>query len=633
MDRKGLIIIIVTVGIAIAWQMLYVKPKYDEEVKRYKEAREKYDAEQKRIAEAAPAKAASTPNAAPAAPAPAPVPAPEAAPIQEKTATISTEAVDYVFTNVGGGITRIVLKDHLVDKKQGTKVVLNEFGDIAIGALSHLPGDELFIRREWQMTPDPANRAVTFNWKDEQRNIAITKRFTLPQPPEPANPRREKLRTEYLFNLDVTFTNVGTAPMMVAQPFGQPVRDDDAARLFVHFGGAAPVNEGEVALYQGFDYHRDGDNHFQPATWFDGGGMLWWKRPPSSVFKASTDLIRWGAVTNQYFTTVLTAEPEKKEDKEVRTALGTQMWARRKLVSPEQWQKVTDWRPQGNALNGKNPIYQVEGALGVPDFVVTPQQEVKRSFQIYAGPRELRRLRLLDHDESEVLAYDTFLGIPTGPFSRLLLNSMNGLYYYVTKNYALAIVVLTILVKAILWPLQSKANKSMKKMAELQPQIKALQDKYKQDPVKFQQEMGKVWKKAGVNPLSGCWPIMIQIPIFIGFYNMLGKAVELRHHGFLWVQDLSAPDTVAHLFGLIPINPLPLLMAVTMFLQMKMAPQGGDPMQRRIFMFMPLIFILLCYNFASALALYWTVQNIISIVQLMINRSNQPVLAHAAPAK
>jgi YidC/Oxa1 family membrane protein insertase len=209
---------------------------------------------------------------------------------------------------------------------------------------------------------------------------------------------------------------------------------------------------------------------------------------------------------------------------------------------------------------------------------------------------------------------------------------MNGIYFYITGNYALAIVLLTILVKAILWPLQSKANKNMKKMAELQPQMKTLQEKHKDDPVKFQQEMGKMWKKAGVNPLSGCWPIFIQIPIFIGFYNMLGKAVELRHHGFLWVQDLASPDTVAHLVG-IPINPLPLLMAGTMFLQMKMAPQGGDPMQRKIFMFMPLIFVVLCYNFASALALYWTVQNIISIVQLVINRSNQPVLAHPAPAK
>ena len=165
----------------------------------------------------------------------------------------------------------------------------------------------------------------------------------------------------------------------------------------------------------------------------------------------------------------------------------------------------------------------------------------------------------------------------------------------------------------------------MKKMAVVQPELKLLQEKYKSDPPRFQKEMGLLWKKHGVNPLSGCWPVFIQIPIFMGFYNMLGKAVELRDHGFLWVHDLASPDTVAHIFGL-PINPLPLLMAGTMFLQMSLAPKTGDPAQRKMFMFMPLIFIFMCYNFASALALYWSVQNIISIVQLLLNRNktNEP---------
>jgi YidC/Oxa1 family membrane protein insertase len=167
----------------------------------------------------------------------------------------------------------------------------------------------------------------------------------------------------------------------------------------------------------------------------------------------------------------------------------------------------------------------------------------------------------------------------------------------------------------------------MKKMSALQPEMKRLQDKYKEEPVKFQQEMGKVWKKAGVNPLSGCWPIFIQVPIFIGFYNMLGKAVELRHHGFWWVKDLSQPDTIGHFLGIawMPINPLPLLMAVTMVLQMKLSPQSGDAAQRRMFMLMPLIFIFMCYSFASALALYWTIQNLISIVQLQINKRQSAV--------
>jgi YidC/Oxa1 family membrane protein insertase len=305
--------------------------------------------------------------------------------------------------------------------------------------------------------------------------------------------------------------------------------------------------------------------------------------------------------------------------------LGIAVWARRAVVSAD------DWRAAGHGSAGSQPLHKVDGAVRLRDFALDKGQSVTRHLRIYAGPREYRRLRLLEFKEKDVLDYGTFLGIPTGPFSRLLLNSMNGLYSF-TKSYALAIVLLTIIVKALFWPLQSRANKNMKKMAAVQPEMKRLQEKYKEEPVKFQQEMGKLWKKAGVNPLSSCWPIFIQIPIFIGFYNMLGKAVELRHHGFWWVKDLSQPDTVATLLG-VPINPLPLVMALTMFAQMLVTPQTGDKTQQRIFMFMPLIFIVLCYNFASALALYWTVQNLISIVQLMINRSWNPVPQPVLAAK
>jgi YidC/Oxa1 family membrane protein insertase len=137
------------------------------------------------------------------------------------------------------------------------------------------------------------------------------------------------------------------------------------------------------------------------------------------------------------------------------------------------------------------------------------------------------------------------------------------------------------------------------------------------------QELMKLYKDYGVNPFSGCLPMLIQIPIFFGFYSMLGTAIELRNSSFLWVSDLSQPDTVAHVLGF-PINILPLLMAATMFWQMAITPNTGDAVQRRIFMFMPLIFILFAYNFASALSLYWTTQNLISILQLYLTR-NKPL--------
>ncbi len=621
MDRKGFLTILVTLGLAFSWHFFYAKPKQEKAYKEYKLAKAKWDAEhpegEKATApETKPAEAAAAIPAAPPTLTLTP-------PANEEKTTMASQpgTVDYVFTNIGGGISRVILKDHFEDKAKTppTLIVLNEFGTIPIGALAEQPGEESLINLPWTMRADAAQGTVTFERTDATRQVLVSKKFTVPRKPDPKEPRRDKLREEFLLDLDVTYKNVGSTPMMVP-------------KYFLHTGSAAPINTREIRLYQGFDYWSDGANNFKNVDSFSAGGMLMWSHPERPIFREDRDLVRWAGVTNQYFSVLVTAlggEDKSKDDQ--RAQLGGAVWAKRTPIFTDDWRKPTEWRPTGHEYTGNVAIQRVDGAVSIPDFALTPGQSLTRNFHIYAGPREYRRLRLLDHHESDVLDYGSFLGLPTGPFSKLLLNSMNGLYNIV-GSYPLAIILLTIIVKALLWPLQGKANRNMKKMSALQPQIKELQEKYKAEPARFQQEMSKVWKKAGVNPLSGCWPIFIQIPIFIGFYNMLGKAVELRHHGFLWVHDLAAPDTVAHIAGF-AINPLPLIMAASMFAQMKLGPQGGDPAQKKMFMFMPLIFIFMCYNFASALALYWTVQNIISIVQLLANRNKNEVTLTPIVAK
>jgi YidC/Oxa1 family membrane protein insertase len=175
----------------------------------------------------------------------------------------------------------------------------------------------------------------------------------------------------------------------------------------------------------------------------------------------------------------------------------------------------------------------------------------------------------------------------------------------------------------VLWPVQNKATKEMRKMAALSPKMTEMREKHKDNPQKLNEETMKLYKEYGVNPFSGCLPMLIQIPIFFGFYAMLGTAIELRNSSFFWVVDLSQPDTITHLLGF-PINILPLLMAGTMVWQMIITPKTGDAMQQRIFYFMPIIFLVFCYNYASGLALYWTTQNLFSIVQLYFTR-NQPL--------
>lgn len=209
-----------------------------------------------------------------------------------------------------------------------------------------------------------------------------------------------------------------------------------------------------------------------------------------------------------------------------------------------------------------------------------------------------------------------------GFVSKFLLWAMTSLRNLL-GNYAAAIIVLTLLIKSALWPVQNKATNEMRKMSALSPKMTEMREKYKDDPTKMNEEVMKLYREYGVNPFSGCLPMLIQIPIFFGFYAMLGTAIELRNSHFLWVSDLSQPDTVGHILGF-PINVLPIVMAGSMIWQMAITPKSGDAMQQRIFYFMPVIFLVFCYNYASGLALYWTTQNIFSIVQLYLTR-NRPL--------
>lgn len=213
-----------------------------------------------------------------------------------------------------------------------------------------------------------------------------------------------------------------------------------------------------------------------------------------------------------------------------------------------------------------------------------------------------------------------------------LLNSYHNILNHVAKNWSwgLAIILLTVTVRVVIWPLHAKSTRTMRRMSKLQPEMAKIKEKYADDPNKINTETMGLYRKYGINPLGGCLPMFIQIPIFFGFYRMLQYAVELRGQGFLWVHDLSQPDTLTHLSflgNILPLNILPIVMAITSFLQIRMTPKTGDAAQQKIVMFMPFMFFFFCYNFASALALYWTTQNIFSICQTwLMNKVPEPEL-------
>jgi YidC/Oxa1 family membrane protein insertase len=183
-------------------------------------------------------------------------------------------------------------------------------------------------------------------------------------------------------------------------------------------------------------------------------------------------------------------------------------------------------------------------------------------------------------------------------------------------SYGIAIILLTIIVRVVFWPVTQKANNSMRKMQKVGPMVKELKEKYKDNPQLMNQKMMELYRQEKVNPLGGCLPMLLQFPVFIALYSTLEAAVELRNVPFLWAKDLSQPDAIGPEIWGFSLHPLILISTGLMVLQMKLTPQAGDPLQRKLMMFMPLIMLIFFYNFPSGLALYWTVNNILSILQM-----------------
>jgi len=238
-------------------------------------------------------------------------------------------------------------------------------------------------------------------------------------------------------------------------------------------------------------------------------------------------------------------------------------------------------------------------------------------YLLFFGPKSMEVLNSSGHDLGKALNFGWFTVL-----AKPCVWLMNRLYS-VIPNYGIAIIILTVLIKIVLWPLGSKSYKSMSEMKKIQPLMKEIREKYKNDKKKMNEEVMSLYRTYKINPLGGCLPMVVQLPVFFALYRMLYQAIELRHAPFfLWIDDLSAPDRLFHFNFSIPfmeppygIPVLTIIMGATMLLQQKMSPPMGDPTQAKMMMFMPLIFTVIFINFSSGLVLYWLVNNILSISQ------------------
>ena len=256
---------------------------------------------------------------------------------------------------------------------------------------------------------------------------------------------------------------------------------------------------------------------------------------------------------------------------------------------------------------GQTPVVRLE----------VPVEDGRAAFAIFAGPKDRNVLAQAGRDLDRALDFGWFwfIAIP-------LLSALRQLHT-VTGNYGVAIIVLTALVKGATTPLTQSTFRNMREMQKIQPQMVKLRERYKDDQVTLQKEMMELYRRHRVNPLSGCLPMLLQLPIFVGLYNALSHAIELRHAPFaLWIDDLSAPDRLT-IAGVPPNWPLigagvpvlTLVMGGSMFIQQWLTPQQGDPAQQRMMMFMPLVFTFMFINFPAGLVLYWLVNNLLTIGQ------------------
>jgi YidC/Oxa1 family membrane protein insertase len=253
------------------------------------------------------------------------------------------------------------------------------------------------------------------------------------------------------------------------------------------------------------------------------------------------------------------------------------------LVPSTQVEEVKAWTDKNS------PVIAFRGKPGV------------NKFKMYAGPKEHDRLAKLDNGLEYIIDYG-FFSVIARPLFWIL-----KFFYKFIGNYGWAIILLTIVVRIPFIPLVSKGQRSMKKLQQIQPKMNEIKEKYKKDPKRMQQEMMELYKKYKVNPMGGCLPMVLQIPVFFALYKVLLVSIELRNAPFmLWITDLSSKD---------PYYILPIVMGVTMVAQQKMTPSSMDPKQAKIMMFMPVVFTFMFLNFASGLVLYWLVNNLLSIIQ------------------
>ena len=501
----------------------------------------------------------------------------------EQIEMLVTDDVQYTFTSHGGGVKLVELKKypHSAGSKNGGDTnkyaMLNTKAPVPMMALlggTSIEGDGVYkLSKEGNTIK--AEKPLT-------NGLYIVKEFT------PGS--------NYVMHAKVRIENRSGALLRL------PAQT-------VIFGTATPQTAHEAEQMMGFIYYDGDKDRHMDGSWFANRFMGCFPGTPRTEFTIADKKIVWGAVNNQFFT--ITAVPKEAAPQFVSRRVD--------LPAPTEAEKAQDNR----AL--PHPVGFQSGFV-YPESMLNPNGVVEREYDIFAGPREYNLLAKLatkyNNNLDLVMDFGGFFGF----FAKVLLAAMNALASFGIA-YGWTIVIITAVIKLLFWPLTKASTQSMKRMAALSPELQKLQEKYKDDPQKLTQKQMELWREHKINPFGSCLPMLVQIPVFFGFFKMLRTAIELRGAEFLWVSDLSQPDTVFVIPGIgFPINPLPIIMGFTMLWQARITPVSptADPVQQQMMKYMPLMFLVFLYNYSAGLAVYWTTNNLLTILQTKMTNTSEP---------
>ncbi len=502
--------------------------------------------------------------------------------LKEEFVTLENNDIKVLFTNKGGAIKDVKLLKYFKNQTEKTPYAFNDIKNT-------LPALSAGVYDEASFLPKPILNAFQLV---EKTDTKVTYEYTN---------AKFKIKREYLI-VKGDKEDYQPYTILTKTTVENLGKEKLSLRELSFYLGAVPPTESDIygsnLAFALFDENND-TTFARSSIFLDSSGFLGIGASQAKEHETVKAPTKWIAIKNQFFAAVFTPDS---------------ILANGGTAIPVAINVGADNKYMKNA---------VAGFINFDIPTLEPQKQWSIEGAYYVGPKELDRLFSIGRKQEAIMDYGWF-GFVSRPLSRLL-NWIHSWIEVVSPDWGWgwSIIILTLVVRLILWPLTSIQIKSSQRMAKMQEPLKAIREKFKDDPKRVQQETMKIYSEYGINPLAGCLPIFIQIPIFIGLYYMLQTSCEIRFAHFLWIDDLALPDTLSwcpSIFGF-PLHILPLLNALVTFIQMHLTPTpSADKSQAFMFKLMPVIMLVFFYTFPSGLVLYWLVQSLLGIVQAIIVR-------------